>query len=77
MARYYDQRVKLRRFSIRDLVYGKLNLQQRIQPMESWGQLEKAPKKSPTTLDKEATPWNPWMVANYLIHGMSNPLRGH
>jgi len=45
--------------------------------MESWGQLEKAPKKSPTTLDKEATPWNPWMVANYLIHGMSNPLRGH
>ena len=76
MAGYYDQRVKLRRFNIGDLVLQKVTPTTKDSTHGKLGPTWKAPTKSLITQDKEVTTLNPWMVANYLVQGMLNTSKG-
>lgn len=56
MASYYNQWVKLKRFSIGDLILRK------TQHMENWDQYGKAFTGLSTTQDKEVSTWKHWTV---------------
>ena len=76
MAGYYNQRVKLRRFNIGDLLLRKVTLSTKNPTQGKLGPTWEGPYKITTTQDKEAIIWNPWMGINYLIHGTLNTSRG-
>ena len=76
MVGYYDQRVKLRRFDMGDLLFRKVMLVTRDSTHRKLGPTRKAPTKLLTTQDEEATTWNPWTTSNYPVHGMLNTSRG-
>ena len=71
-SKYYNQKVKLKRFNIGDLILWKVTPATKEQHKASLGRHGKAHTESSTTLDEEAITWKIWIETNCLVHGMLN-----
>ena len=70
MAEYYNQRVKLKRFIIGDLVLQKVTPAMKDPAQGKLGPTWEDPTRSSTILAEEVTTWRIWTGTSYLIHGM-------